>query len=91
MTHPSLGLHHVTATVDDAQADLRFCLDVLGMRLVKKEVNFDNHGVYHFYYGTERGQPVTISTTFPYRNQGVRVGSAIGLAKAVGRARGDLR
>ena len=38
-----LGLHHVTATVDDAQADLDFCLGGLGMRLVKKTVNFDNH------------------------------------------------
>lgn len=75
MTHPILGLHHVTATVNDAQADLDFCLDVLGMRLVKKTVNFDNHGVYHFYYGTERGQPGTIWTTFPYKNQGVRLGA----------------
>jgi glyoxalase family protein len=73
--HPILGLHHVTATVDDAQADLDFCLDLLGLRLVKKTVNFDNHNVYHFYYGTERGAPGTIWTTFPYRNHGVRVGT----------------
>ena len=45
MVHPILGLHHVTATVDDAQADLDFCVDLLGMRLVKKTVNFDNHDV----------------------------------------------
>lgn len=69
-----LGLHHVTATVDDAQADLDFCLDLLGLRLVKKTVNFDNHDVYHFYYGTEQGAPGTIWTTFPYKNRGVRVG-----------------
>ena len=62
-----LGLHHVTATVDDAQADLDFCLDALGLRLVKKTVNFDNHHVYHFYYGDERGTPGTIWTTFPTR------------------------
>jgi glyoxalase family protein len=74
MVHPILGLHHVTATVDDAQADLDFCLDVLGMRLVKKTVNFDNHDVYHFYYGTERGAPGTIWTTFPYKGRGVRAG-----------------
>jgi glyoxalase family protein len=74
MTHPILGLHHVTATVDDAQADLNFCLDLLGLRLVKKTVNFDNHDVYHFYYGTERGVPGTIWTTFPYKGKGVRVG-----------------
>ncbi len=75
MVHPILGLHHVTATVDDAQADLDFCLDVLGLRLVKKTVNFDNHDVYHFYYGTERGAPGTIWTTFPYKDKGVRVGT----------------
>jgi len=70
-----LGLHHVTATVDDAQADLDFCIDLLGMRLVKKTVNFDNHNVYHFYYGDEMGHPGTIWTTFPYKGYGVRVGA----------------
>src|SRR5215510_2374583 len=70
-----LGLHHVTATVNDAQADLDFCINLLGMRLVKKTVNFDNHDVYHFYYGAERGQPGTIWTTFPYKDKGVRVGT----------------
>ena len=74
MVHPILGLHHVTATVDDAQADLDFCLGVLGLRLVKKTVNFDNHDVYHFYYGTEFGAPGTIWTTFPYKGKGVRAG-----------------
>jgi len=69
-----LGLHHVTATVDDAQVDLDFAVATLGLRLVKKTVNFDNHNVYHFYYGTERGLPGTIWTTFPYRGQGVRAG-----------------
>jgi glyoxalase family protein len=72
---PILGLHHVTATVDDAQDDLDFCLRALGLRLVKKTVNFDNHFVYHFYYGDERGTPGTIWTTFPYKGHGVRVGS----------------
>jgi glyoxalase family protein len=72
--HQLLGLHHVTATAGDAQADLDFCLETLGLRLVKKTVNFDNHGVYHFYYGTERGAPGTIWTTFPYKGRGVRVG-----------------
>jgi glyoxalase family protein len=69
-----LGLHHVTATVDDAQADLDLCLELLGLRLVKKTINFDNHNVYHFYYGNERGEPGTIWTTFPYKGHGVRVG-----------------
>jgi glyoxalase family protein len=72
---PVLGLHHVTATVDDAQDDLDFALGGLGLRLVKKTVNFDNHFVYHFYYGDERGTPGTIWTTFPYKGHGVAVGS----------------
>ena len=75
MTHTILGLRHVTATVGEAQPDLDFCLNLLGMRLVKKTVNFDNHHVYHFYYGTESGAPGTIWTTFPYKGRGVLVGS----------------
>ena len=71
---PIRGLHHVTATVDDAQDDLDFCLG-LGLRLVKKTVNFDNHFVYHFYYGDERGTPGTIWTTFPYKGHSVRTGT----------------
>jgi glyoxalase family protein len=71
---PILGLHHVTATVDEAQPDLDFCLGALGLRLVKKTVNFDNHFVYHFYYGNERGTPGTIWTTFPYAGRGVAAG-----------------
>lgn len=74
MPFPILGLHHVTATVDDAQADLDFAISALGLRMVKKTVNFDNHSVYHFYYGDERGTPGTIWTTFPYKGKGVPVG-----------------
>lgn len=74
MDSPILGLHHVTATVDDAQADIDFCVDALGLRLVKKTVNFDNPFVYHFYYGDRIGTPGTIWTTFPYGGQGVRHG-----------------
>ena len=71
---PILGLHHVTATVDEPQPDLEFCREGLGLRLVKKTVNFDNHFVYHFYYGDERGTPGTIWTTFPYAGRGVAQG-----------------
>src|SRR5262245_15958682 len=75
MKHPILGLHHVTATVDDAQDDLDLWVRALGLRLVKKTVNFDNHHVYHFYYGNERGAPGTVWTTFPYKDRGVPLGS----------------
>ena len=69
------SLHHVTATVDDAQQDVDFYVKALGMRLVKKTVNFDNHNVYHFYYGDEQGHPNTLMTTFPYKGWGVPVGT----------------
>jgi glyoxalase family protein len=74
MNKPIRSLHHVTATVADAQKDLDFYTKVLGQRLVKKTVNFDNHHVYHFYYGNESGTPGTIMTTFPYKAMGVRIG-----------------
>ena len=64
----------MTATVDDAQDDLDFCLGGLGLRLVKKTVNFDNPRVYHFYYGDAHGTPGTLWTTFPYKGHGVPVG-----------------
>lgn len=68
------SLHHVTATVDDAQRDIDCYAKALAMRLVKKTVNFDNHNVYHFYYGDERGNPNTLMTTFPYKGWGVARG-----------------
>ena len=74
MTPRIQSLHHVTATVNDAQEDLDFYARLLGQRLVKKTVNFDNHHVYHFYYGNEHGTPGTIMTTFPYKGMGVREG-----------------
>lgn len=74
MDHVIRGLHHITATADDAQEDLDCYVKTLGMRLVKKTVNFDNHNVYHFYYGNDRGQPGTLMTTFPYKGWGVPLG-----------------
>lgn len=69
------GIHHVTATVGDAQEDYDFYTKLLGQRLVKKTVNFDNNQVYHFYYGDEAGTPGTIMTTFPYKGHQVRQGT----------------
>lgn len=74
MASPIRSLHHVTATVNEAQPDLDFYVRLLGLRLVKKTVNFDNHHVFHFYYGNEQGQPGTIMTTFPYHGHGVPPG-----------------
>ena len=60
------GIHHVTAIAGDASRNLDFYTNVLGMRLVKKTVNFDDPGTYHFYFGDETGTPGTILTFFPW-------------------------
>lgn len=61
------GIHHVTAIAADAQKNIDFYAGILGIRLVKKTVNFDASDVYHFYYGDEMGQPGSILTFFPYK------------------------
>ena len=66
------GIHHVTAIAGDPQKNIDFYAGVLGLRLVKKTVNFDAPEVYHFYYGDEVGSPGSILTFFPY--QGVTGG-----------------
>lgn len=60
------GIHHVTAIAAGAQQNIDFYSGILGLRLVKKTVNFDAPGVYHFYYGDETGNPGSILTFFPY-------------------------
>ena len=60
------GIHHVTAIAGDPQANLDFYTRVLGLRLVKKTVNFDDPGSYHFYFGDAAGTPGTILTFFPW-------------------------
>ena len=60
------GIHHVTAIASGAQQNIDFYTGILGLRLVKKTVNFDGPDVYHFYYGDEAGNPGTILTFFPY-------------------------
>jgi len=61
-----LGLHHITAIADRAKRNLDFYTNVLGLRLLKKTVNFDDPGTYHLYYGDEKGSAGTILTFFPY-------------------------
>lgn len=67
-TKPILGLHHVTAIASDPQRNLDFYTQVLGLRFVKKTVNFDDPGTYHFYFGDDAGTPGTILTFFPWPN-----------------------
>jgi glyoxalase family protein len=60
------GLHHITAITADAPANVDFYTRVLGLRMVKKTVNFDAPEVYHLYYGDERGTPGSILTFFEF-------------------------
>jgi len=62
------GLHHVTAIAGDAIRNFGFYTRDLGLRFVKKTVNFDDPGTYHFYYGDEVGHPGTILTFFPWEH-----------------------
>lgn len=66
MAHPIEGLHHVTAIASDPQRNLDFYTQILGLRFVKKTVNFDDPGTYHFYFGDDAGSPGTILTFFPW-------------------------
>ena len=60
------GIHHVTAIAGDPQSNIDFYAGVLGLRLVKVTVNFDDPTTYHLYYGDGQGHPGTILTFFPW-------------------------
>jgi glyoxalase family protein len=60
------GLHHITMITGDAQQNVRFYGDLLGLRLVKKTVNFDQPQAYHLYFGDETGAPGSILTWFEF-------------------------
>jgi glyoxalase family protein len=66
MPTPIVGLHHVTAIASDAQRNLDFYTQILGLRFVKRTVNFDDPGTYHLYFGDDAGAPGTILTFFPW-------------------------
>jgi glyoxalase family protein len=83
MENKILGLHHITAIADNAQRNYNFYTQVLGLRLVKKTVNFDDPGTYHFYFGDEAGTPGTILTFFPW--EGIGQGyTGSGMATSIG-------
>lgn len=75
------GIHHITSFVRDAQANVDFYAGVLGLRLVKKTINFDAPEVYHLYFGNEAGSPGTIITFFPnpYSRKGVIGAGQVGV------------
>jgi glyoxalase family protein len=66
MEKPILGIHHVTAIASDPQRTLDFYTELLGLRLVKQTVDFDDPGTYHLYFGDDLGSPGTILTFFPW-------------------------
>lgn len=77
------GIHHITAIAGNAQRNFNFYSKVLGLRLVKKTVNFDDPQTYHLYYGDKEGTPGTILTFFPWENiqtgrRGARQATEIG-------------
>jgi glyoxalase family protein len=65
---PIEGIHHVTSIASDPQKNIDFYAKILGLRLVKVTVNFDDPTTYHLYYGDELGRPGTILTFFPWSN-----------------------
>ncbi|MFT3794138.1 ring-cleaving dioxygenase [Flavobacterium sp.] len=66
MENKILGIHHITAIAGDAKRNFDFYSKVLGLRFIKKTVNFDDPGTYHFYFGDEVGSAGTILTFFPW-------------------------
>lgn len=85
MENNVLGLHHITAIAGNAKRNYDFYTKVLGLRFLKKTVNFDDPGTYHFYFGDEVGTPGTILTFFPWEGitkgkQGTGMPTEIGYA-----------
>jgi glyoxalase family protein len=77
------GIHHITAIAGNAKRNLAFYTNVLGVRFIKKTVNFDDPGTYHFYFGDEVGTPGTILTFFPW--EGITKGrQGTGMATEIG-------
>lgn len=68
MTKKTSGIHHITAIVGHPQENIDFYAGILGLRLVKQTINFDDPGTYHLYFGSEGGKPGTIITFFPWAN-----------------------
>lgn len=85
MKNNILGLHHITAIAGNAKENFNFYTQQLGLRLVKKTVNFDDPGTYHLYYGDESGSAGTILTFFPW--DGIGKGTeGVGMATEIGYA-----
>ena len=85
MEKKTMGIHHITAIVGHPQENVDFYAGVLGLRLVKQTVNFDDPGTYHLYFGNEAGKPGTIITFFPWAGarQGIIGDGQVGITSYV--------
>ncbi|MBF4519471.1 ring-cleaving dioxygenase [Flavobacterium sp. ANB] len=84
MENQILGLHHITAIAGDAKRNFNFYSKILGLRFIKKTVNFDDPGTYHFYFGDKIGSAGTILTFFPW-GEGIQQGvKGSGMATEIG-------
>jgi glyoxalase family protein len=84
MENTILGIHHITAIAGDAKRNFDFYSKILGLRFIKKTVNFDDPGTYHFYFGDEIGNAGTILTFFPW-GEGIQQGrKGTGMATEIG-------
>jgi glyoxalase family protein len=85
MSKQTMGIHHITAIVGHPQENVDFYAGVLGLRLVKQTVNFDDPGTYHLYFGNEGGKPGTIITFFPWAGarQGIIGDGQVGVTSYV--------
>jgi len=84
MENKILGLHHITAIAGDAKRNFDFYSKVLGLRFIKKTVNFDDPGTYHFYFGDEIGSAGTILTFFPWGENIQQGRKGSGMATEIG-------
>lgn len=86
MNNKILGIHHITAIAGDAKRNFDFYTKVLGLRFIKKTVNFDDPQTYHFYFGDESGNAGTILTFFPWGDRVHQGRRGAGMATEIGYA-----
>jgi glyoxalase family protein len=84
MENRILGLHHITAIAGDAKRNFDFYTRILGLRFIKKTVNFDDPHTYHFYFGDKQGSAGTILTFFPWGNEIQQGRRGSGMATEIG-------
>lgn len=77
------GIHHITAISGDAQKNFDFYTGILGLRFIKKTINFDDPHTYHFYFGNYEGSPGTILTFFPWGDHAVKGTKGAGQISAI--------